>query len=307
MEIFYSLPTLLPTDTSIAVGFFDGVHLGHRAVIENAVKNRRTGQKTAVFSFSTDVSAPKGKSGAKMLATLPQKAERIALTGADMLICPPFPEIMEMSPEEFCTLLAVTLRAKTVCCGYDYRFGKGATADADDLKALLARFGTEVIKTDAVTVLGDVVSSTRIRELIECGKVREAATYLGYRFTLVSPVVGGKKLGRKIGFPTANQHISPMNAVPRYGVYATLVTIDEKKYPAVTNVGIKPTVGGDEPGVESWIPFFSGDIYGKVMRVEFCDFIREERRFSSLEELSVQIKRDGDVALKMAAEAVKEK
>ena len=297
MKIYDTLPTFLPTETTIAVGFFDGVHIGHKAVIEAAISHKRDGQQAAAFSFLLDDSVPKGKVGAKMLTTLSQKAERIEQIGADMLICPPFSEIKSMSPEEFAHLLAVTLRAKTVCCGYDYRFGKGASADADDLKKLLLPYGTELVKIEAVTDDGKPISSTRIRGLIQNGEPEEAKRLSGFAFTLDAPVVRGNKIGRRLGFPTANQRFPEGGIVPKYGVYATQVTVDGISYPAVTNVGVKPTVGDDLPGAESWIIDFSGDLYDKVIRTEFVAYLREDKKFDSLDELSRQIKKDAEAAL----------
>lgn len=301
MKIFDTLPTFLPTDTVIAVGFFDGVHIGHKAVIEAAISHRREGQQAAAFSFLLDGSVPKAKVGAKMLTTLAQKAERMEKIGADMLICPPFSEIKSMSPEEYAHLLAVILRAKTVCCGYDYKFGKGAAADAEDLRKLLMPYGVELVKVDAVTDAGRPISSTRIRALIENGEPDEAARLLGFPFMLDAPVVRGNKIGRKLGFPTANQRFSGGGIVPKYGVYATRVTVDGKAYPAVTNVGVKPTVGDDLPGAESWLPDFSGDLYDKTIRTEFIAYLREEKKFDSLEELSAQIKRDAERAVDISS------
>ena len=297
MKILDTLNIESSEPTAVAVGFFDGVHRGHQAVINAALAHKAEGLKTCVFSFSMSGSSPAAKKGAKLLQTPTLKAQTIADMGADWLLLPDFSAFMGFSPEQFAIEgLLKGMNAKIVCCGYDYRFGKGACAGAEDLKRFLSPYGVKIEQVGAVLDNGEPISSTRIRAALSEGKAEEAARLLGRPFAIDFPVERGMQLGRKLGFPTANQRIEPAFAALRFGVYATRVTIDGKSYPAVTNVGVKPTVGSDFIGAESFILDWSGDIYGKNLKTEFLSFLRPEQKFSSLEELQQAVFKNADEA-----------
>jgi riboflavin kinase/FMN adenylyltransferase len=268
-------------------------------VIDRALSHKREGMEAVVFSFTIDSASPTKKQGARWIMSDEEKANRLEWLGVDLLVEPPFSLLRGMEPEEFARFLAVTLNAKAVACGYDYRFGKGASADANDLRRLLAPYGVTVETVDAVLDSGEPISSTRIRALLSEGKVVEANRLLGTPFLLDEPVVHGRHLGSKLGFPTANQRFPAGALVPKYGVYATRVTIEGEQYVGVTNVGVKPTVGEDLPGAETYLPEFSGDLYGKQICTEFMTYLRGEEKFPTVEALTAQVLHDAGIARRL--------
>ena len=190
-------------------------------------------------------------------------------------------------------VLAGRLNAVKVVCGPDFRFGRGAAGNVDSLRKYGAKYGFEVSTVDPVVVDGNVVSSSRIRELLSEGDVKKANALLGYRYKIKRSVEDGNHIGRTIDFPTINQSFEEGQLIPAYGVYATSVVIDGKQYDAITNIGVKPTVEKDcRPLAETHILGFSGDLYGKTLEVSFSDFLRPERKFDSLDALKNQIKTD---------------
>ncbi len=198
-----------------------------------------------------------------------------------------------MSPEDFVIKFIIgQMRAKVVVCGEDFRFGKKAAGNVDLLKELCSQYGVEVRLVSPVVLDGDRISSTRIRGYIKQGNMPLAWRMMGRPYSLCFPVVSGNKIGRTIQFPTINQIYPDHFAVPRFGVYVSVTEVDGVLYPSVTNVGVKPTVGSDRPLAETFILNFSGNLYGKKVRVNLCHFIRPEKKFESLDELRVQIARD---------------
>lgn len=291
MQIFDTLPEKLQNPTSVAVGYFDGVHKAHRAVIDKAVSYRQKGLSPLVFSFNMLRETPKKKKGALLLQTFSLKTQSIKAAGADIFLCPSFSSFMSMTMEEFAVdLLYKRLNAKAVTCGFDYHFGKGASGNADDLKRILSPYGVEVNAIDAIMKDENPVSSTLIRSLLEKGEIQEANELLGYSFAIDFEVSHGRNFGKQMGFPTANQ-IFPQNMIiPKFGVYKTRVEIDGKSYMGVTNVGRKPSVGAtDYVGAETYVDGFSGDLYGKKIKTSFLKFLRPEMKFSSLDELKSAI------------------
>lgn len=281
--------------TAVAVGFFDGVHRGHRAVIEAALSHKREGLDTCVFSFSIKSASPEKKRGARLLQTPTLKAKSVAALGADWLLTPDFSRFKGLSPEQFALeVLMRGLNAKVVCCGYDYHFGKGARAGAKELSDLLTPHGIRVEQIGAVLDDGLPVSSTRIREALAKGEIETANRLLGRAFAIDFPVAHGRGLGHELGFPTANQLIGEQYAQLRFGVYATQVLIDGVAHAAVTNVGVKPTVGSDSVGAESYILDWSGNLYSKQIETRFLSFLRPELKFESLDALKSAIRYDAD-------------
>ena len=301
---------------SVALGIFDGVHLGHRAVISRAtgveqspgevegdsgsVPKGGTGAKelltAAVFTF---LQPPwkVNKEGARELLTPQQKCKALESLGVEELIQADFDRLRDMSPEEFVQrVLHEDLDARRVCCGFNYRFGRGGAGDAALLTRLCVQYDIQVITVPAVEVDGQPVSATRIRRLIEQGEVQQASRLLGRPFTLDFTVVGGQKLGRLLGTPTINQPLPEHFVRPRVGVYASRVEVEGRVAHGVTNVGIRPTVGAKGPLAETWIAGFQGDLYGKRVPVTLVKFLRPEQKFSSVEELQKQILRDEQAA-----------
>lgn len=283
---------LLDRDSAIALGFFDGVHLGHRAVLRYAAAQGAQGLAPAAFSFSADRLAPAGKPRQRIYSDA-QRADLLFSVGIQAVILPPFEEIAGMDAREFVQLLCVRLRARIVCCGDDYHFSKGASADAARLRELCAGYGTRVEVIPPVDKLGGRISSTRIRALLAQGDVDKANALLGARYTIQGIVQPGKSLGRKIGVPTVNLMFSKNLLVPRYGVYASFTRIGGMAYPSITNIGIKPTVTQEgTPNAETFIEGFAGDLYGRQVAVELTAFVRPEKKFDSLQALTEQISID---------------
>lgn len=282
------------TPRAIALGIFDGVHIGHRAVISRAVGME--GTSPAVFTFSQPPwELP--KDNAYELLSMENRIIAMESLGVAEMFEADFEQIREMTPEEFVRIvLHEILNARRVCCGFNYRFGKNCAGDAALLTQLCGQYGIETIVIGAILVDGEPVSASRIRRHIEQGEVQDAARLLGRPFTINFEVVGGQHLGRLLGTPTINQPLPDHFVRPRFGVYASSVEVDGKVTHGVTNVGVRPTVGAPAPLAETWIPTFSGNLYGKKVPVSLISFIRPEVKFDNIEELQKQIIRDEKVA-----------
>lgn len=280
----------------VAVGTFDGVHLGHRAMLcELVAEAKSQNLAAAVFTFDTDDNP---KSHRKMLASEQKKLSLFAKIGVDLVFSAPFSQIRSMSATDFVEqVLYNELNARVVVCGYDFRFGCDRAGDVSVIKELLSPKGVKVIVQDAVRFGDTPISSTAIRSFIAEGDVATANKLLGRAFSIENEIVGGAKIGRTLGFPTANQIYPAHIAVLRYGVYAVRCTLGSSTYNGVANVGIKPTVANtDAPVCETYLFDFDGDCYGMYAVTEFVAFIREEKRFSSLDALKEQIERDKQTA-----------
>ena len=199
-------------------------------------------------------------------------------------------------PKEFAEgILIRKFNAKVICCGRDFRFGKKAEGDIDFLKSICEKNNIILEITDPVIYNDEIISSTSIRQAISEGNMKKVTNMLGRYYSIETPVIHGKQLGRTIGFPTINQRIPKNHTVPKFGVYAVIITVpDGKKYAGAVNVGIKPTVGSDEVLAETYICDFHDDLYGKTVKTEFVEFLRGEEKFGNLEELSNAIKRDSE-------------
>lgn len=279
--------------TAIALGYFDGVHLGHRAVILAARSRKQQGLATAVFSFAVTTQNPESGKGRTNIITSTLKCEQMRLLGVDYFVLPDFSEFKGLSPSEFIDLLVTNLGVREIFCGANFRFGKGAKGDTALLLDLCRERGVKLSIVPDVRKGGSPVSSSRIRALLAEGDVGGAADLLGRPYSYDCPVVQGRHLGRTIGAPTINQYFEPQLLVPRYGVYASFVRIDGNVLPCVTNIGTRPTVDKDIPPLsETCILDYSGDLYGKRVEVNLIRFIRPEQRFDSVEELRAAISRD---------------
>lgn len=273
---------------AVALGTFDGVHIGHRAVISAAVG---TGLPAAVVTSDLSAREYFGRGGGR-IADREDCEEQFRSLGVDAVVSLPFGDIKDMSPEQYLTMLRVQLGAVHICCGYNYRFGKDAAGDVSTLRRYCEQYGIGCTVCDCVSSeLGDV-SSTAIRGMLRDGDVAGAAVMLGRPYSISGEVVGGDRRGRVIGVPTANQYISEVDAVVRFGVYRSRVELDGRTYDAMTNVGIRPTYRTDRPLAETHVIGYDGDLYGRKLRVQLLEFIRDERKFASLEELERTLKED---------------
>ena len=296
MKLFEEL-TPSGEPTAVALGVFDGLHLGHRRVIGAALHAPET---PAVFTFETDVLGKAGK-GAPVLLPREKKLALLGELGVRLCWSIPFSAIRDMEAEAFARdVPAGVCRAKRVCCGFNFHFGKNGAGTVQTPAQLGKRYGFTVSVTEPVTLAGGTVSSTRIRSLIADGEIEEANRLLGRPFSYDFPVVHGRQLGRTLGFPTVNQRIPENFILPRFGVYASLVDVGGEKYYGVTNVGVKPTVGSEGPVCETWMPDYRGrELYGETVSCELHGFVRDERRFPGLRELQEQIFRDRETAKKI--------
>lgn len=297
MIIFNSLDDIENIEeTVVALGNFDGVHKGHQTIISRMVKSAEAGGfKSAVFTFANH---PKnimaGETIVKNILYPEEKAQIIESLGVDYLFNIPYTDdIRTMSPEDFIDkLLLEKFKMKEAYCGFNYHFGYKAQGNPEMLmkEGLKKGFGIHI--QEPVMIDGNVVSSTFIRSLIEEGKVSEIRKYMGRPYSIGGEVVVGNKLGRTIGFPTSNIMIDEDMVTPPNGVYTTFCTYNGVRYPSITNVGVKPTIGEYKKNVETHIFNFDKELYGKDIRVEFIEKTRDERKFESVEALSKQITDD---------------
>lgn len=294
--------------TCVALGNFDGIHLGHRRIIEKcALIAKEEGLLSLVWSFRRHPEhILKGNFSVGNIISPQDKREILGELGIDQVLLEDFERVRDYSPQEFCKkILLDTLSAKHVFCGFNFRFGKAGAGDASFLKEYLEPFGVKVYVETPVLMGGEAVSSSRIRAHLKNGEIEEANALLGRPYSIRFPVLHGKHLGTRIGFPTVNQAFPEEYVVPKKGVYAVRMFFDGKFYNGVCNVGSRPTV--DQDGVvlaETHLFDFSSDLYGKTVRVEFFSFLRPETKFSSLEELTQQISRDRENARKWWKEAL---
>ncbi len=280
--------TLPRRPRSVALGFFDGVHLGHRQVIRAAA---REDAALCVYTFNTATFTAKGMP--PLLCTDTEEAALLEAQGVEELLRDDFSAVCHLTPEEFVEqVLAQQLCAVQVTCGFNYRFGARGAGDATLLTELCAKQGIAVTVVPSVEVDGISVSSTILRRLIADGEVETAQRLLGRPFSLCQPVMEGNRIGRRLGLPTINQPLPEKGVHPRFGVYASLVEVDGVRYQGVTNVGVKPTVGADRPLAETYILDYQGDLYGSCPTVSLLTFLRPEQTFPNLEALSQQIRED---------------
>jgi len=284
--------------TSVALGYFDGLHKGHMKILHSALSSSGDGVEPYVLLFDRHPQTVVGKTGPSSIMTKDDRDSILSGMGFKIITLP-FEDIHKMSPEEFVEeILFKKLNAKTVCCGFNYRFGKNASGDSKTLSELCKNFGIETVVESEQRVDGETVSSTKIRSLIEDGNITLVNKLLGRPFGYTLEVIHGNKNGRLLGFPTVNQAFPENFTVPKYGVYASNTTVDGKIYRSITNIGIRPTLSDDTLLSETHIIGFDRDLYGEKIKVELLKFIRSERKFNSLEEVFTQVKEDIKIASK---------
>ena len=287
----------------VATGFFDGVHVGHRHVIEQLVKAAAVrGDESMVITFWPHPRNVLQKEARmlRLLTTLQEKKDILHSLGVDHVEVLRFTkDFSAMTTEEYLRLIMERYGAKTVLLGYDNRIGSDAK-DSDQVARTAADLGLEVIRTDAVpSEQGYAVSSTKIRNRLEAGDVQGAAAMLGYEYSLHGVVVAGNRIGRTLGFPTANMQLyEPLKLVPGNGVYFVRVETVGRHLYGMCNIGHRPTVSsGNARTIETNIFGFDEDIYGLDIRISFLSKIRDEVRFESLEKLKTQLENDRDACL----------
>lgn len=277
--------------TSVTVGVLDGVHKGHRRLLERLdAEMLRT-----VLTFEPHpVEVLRPGTPPRLITNLDERLDLLDQAGVDCVGVLDLEQIKDQSPTEFVEKVLVgKLDVAHLVVGADFRFGKDRAGDVALLEALGGRHGFAVEVIELVSTDGEVVSSSRIRALVEAGHVAEASRLLGSMYTLSGQVVDGEKRGRELGFPTANLLPPPRKLIPGHGVYACFATVDGTTHDAAVNVGVRPTFGDGDLLIEAYLLGFSDDIYGKDLTLEFVDFLRHEIAFDGLEELVDRI--DDDV------------
>lgn len=285
----------LHNDTALAMGKFDGVHIGHQRLLAAVLDRKRRGLKACVFTFHPAPAAFFGLPDGGELSTAEEKRRIFARMGVDILIEFPFNErTAVISPEEFTRrFLGGRLRAKYVAAGEDISFGRGGAGNAALLRDLCGELSFEVEIVPKVCVGGESVSSSRIRACVNAGRMEEATELLGMPYMVSGTVISGKRFGRTLDFPTANFLPGADKLLPPKGVYYSRARLGETVYPAITNVGCKPTVSEEGiVGVESYLYDFDGDLYGGELEVELLSFCRPERRFANAQALRGQLAED---------------
>lgn len=284
----------------IALGFFDGVHLGHGALLRRVrARADEGGLRAMALSFENH---PLEFITGEQVPLLNSKAERERLMrelyGMDEVCFLPFDRaMMELPWERFLDdVLIGQFNAARLACGHDYRFGFRGEGTPEKLRAACEARGIGCDVIERVERAGVTVSSTHIRELIAAGDVAQAREFLGHPFSLCGSVSHGAGLGRTMGTPTANLAVEPGILLPARGVYISMAHTHEGAFPAVTNIGLRPTVNGESLTVESWLPDFSGDLYGRELRLELWEYLRPERKFGTLSALSAEIKYNASAA-----------
>ena len=277
----------LAAGSSVALGFFDGIHTGHQAVIGAAVEYAKAhGLAPALFTFTLPLNSTM-KGGRLMDET--SKHRLMAQLGVQHYIEPAFEAVCSYTPRQFVEeILHRQCRARAVFCGENFTFGKQAAGDIDTLRTLCEPLGIQVVVVSMTTYQCRLVSSTRIRAALAEGDMESIRTMLGRPYSICFPVQHGQGLGRTLGFPTINQIYPAGFAQPRYGIYITRVRIGEDWYAGATGFGTRPTVNQSEEGAtcETFIPGFEGQLYDRQLEVEFYHYLAPSQRFNSLQELA---------------------
>lgn len=283
------------TKQIVALGFFDGVHLGHQALLDacrTLAKEFKCQAGVVTFGVHPDALVHGVAPG--LINTLSDRTRLLKeVYGMDQVTVLPFDSVMRnMSAQQFFDLLRKDFAVAGFVCGEDFRFGFRGEGNAQKLQMLCEEAGIPFRVVPAVRKDGQVISSTRIRDYMETGHMSMAVACLGHPYLLTGKVIHGKALGRTLGIPTANLILPKELVVPMFGVYACAVVIDGVRYAAVTNIGTRPTVAGIGITVEAWILDYEGELYGEEMTLEFHQFLRREERFPSLEALKQEIFRN---------------
>jgi riboflavin kinase / FMN adenylyltransferase len=296
MRVFNSIQEAnLQHPTIATIGTYDGVHLGHQLVIKNMVQAARAQNlETAVISFHPRPQAILRPSLPTYYLTMPEdRVSLLADLGVDIFIIQPFTrETAQLSAQEFMTQLTRSLKLSQLWVGHDFALGKNREGDIPRLTELGVSLGYAVKVIEPLVSGSEIVSSTLVRKAVEAGDMKAARALLGRCYSLLGVISTGSRRGRTLGFPTANLTVSEDYLLPPNGVYVTLVDIKNERWPSATNIGIRPSFGGQQRFIEAFIFNFDGDLYEQSLRLELVEWLREEKRFDRVEDLVQQIHRD---------------
>lgn len=288
--------------TAITIGTFDGVHIGHRKILERLINDaKKTGLRSTVLTFFPHPRMVLQKdTEIRLLNTIQEKIKILEHIGLDYLIIHPFTlEFSRISSTEFVRdILVNELKAKKIIIGYDHRFGRNRNANIQDLFAFGNTFNFEVEEIAAQEIDDVSVSSTKIRNALIDGDIKTANEYLGYNYMLTGVVKKGKGLGRQLSFPTANLFIAEKyKLIPKNGVYVVKSILNGKLFYGMMNIGFNPTVDGSTKSIEIHFFDFNSDLYGQNIQVDIIERIRDEHKFKSLEELKTQLLEDKETSI----------
>ncbi|MDX6180803.1 bifunctional riboflavin kinase/FAD synthetase [Flavobacterium sp. Fl-77] len=303
MKLFHSINDFRSTKkTILTLGTFDGVHIGHKKILERITQNTENGkyESLVLTFFPHPRMVLQDKSEIRLLNTITEKTKLLEQTGIENLVIHPFDEsFSRLTAEEFVhSILVDQFHIHKIIIGYDHRFGRNRTANIDNLIAFGVEYGFEVEQISAQEIQDVSVSSTKIRTALQEGNMALANDYLGYQYFFSGEVVKGKQLGRTIGFPTANIKIEEdYKLIPKNGVYVVKAIVDQKEIFGMMNIGFNPTVDGQKQTIEVHLFDFNDTIYGKKIEVSLLQYLREEQKFDSVEQLKEQLHQDKIAAL----------
>ncbi|MBO5197049.1 MAG: riboflavin biosynthesis protein RibF [Lachnospiraceae bacterium] len=310
MDVIHNTTDFRLERTAVTLGKFDGLHRGHQLLLNELAAQKQKEYQTVMFTFHCN---PRNLFSDRELSFINTEEEnryylkhgRIPVPAPDVLIEYPFTkETAAMSPEDFIArILVEKLNVGVIIVGTDCRFGKNRRGDVELLARCQEQYGYTLIVKDKLTWNGSEISSTRIRSQLALGRMEEGKELLGYPYTIYGSVEHGRNMGHRLLLPTLNLCPPPTKLLPPNGVYYSVTTIDGKEYPGITNIGYKPTVGGEtKRGAETYLFEFDRDIYGKTVEVSLLHFKRPERKFDSFDDLRVQIQTDAEAGRRYFAE-----
>ncbi|MDH4300150.1 MAG: bifunctional riboflavin kinase/FAD synthetase [Dehalococcoidia bacterium] len=296
MEIEQELASITPQgETLLTIGVFDGVHAGHRYLLKQL--QQQAAQKDLVSGVVTFDPHPQSvlhpHDQLPQLSSLEDRIATFQQLGINIVAVLAFtPELAQLGARDFMSLLKKYLKMRGIVVGPDFVLGRGGEGNIDLLHTLGDRMGFSVEVASPYTINGEVVSSTLIRQALIQGDMKRVEKLMGRRFYIRGNVITSDKRGRVLGFPTANLDIEPQQALPNNGIYATMTQVAGKRFPSATNIGSRPTFGEGKRMVETHLLDYKGDLYGREIRVEFVQKLRDEQRFPSSEQLKIQIEKD---------------
>lgn len=305
MKVYHSIVDFSAKNPVVTIGMFDGVHAGHRAILQQLEKSKKQCDgESVLLTFWPHPRIFFGKTdGFSTLTTIEEKLRLLEQTGLDACVVLPFSkEFASLSPEEYIQKILVDgLKARKIVIGYDHKYGKNGLGTFDLMKQFGRVYNFEVEEINAFSFNSDAVSSTKIRHFLGEGNIEMANQYLSYNYFIQGSIIHGSQIGRTIGFPTANIHIeNEYKMIPANGVYVGYSIVDDKKYKAVINIGHNPTISeNNKTSIEVHLIDFQQDLYNETLQVSFMYRLRDEQKFESLDALKNAIQRDVDCVRKM--------
>lgn len=306
MKVYHHIDEFKPvTNAVVTIGTFDGVHQGHREIISRITQLAKDiNGETVILTFFPHprmILHPEDQD-LKLITTIGEKAALLEQLGVDHLIITPFSrDFSNQTAEEYIhDILVNKIGTKKIVIGYDHRFGKDRQGGLAELQQVGPQYGFDVVEIPEQDINAVAVSSTRIREALLAGDIAKANAFLGYSFYITGKVIKGDQLGRQLGYPTANlQVLEQYKLIPADGIYASKVYVNGTAYKGMSYIGSRPTINGMTRNIEVNIFDFNQDIYNQEIRMEFIDFVRGDIKFSSLDELVVQLGKDKEAVLKL--------